>query len=218
MSRIFYILFMSMLVSFAPAATDIYLSSMPIIQKVFRSSNSNIQLTLSLFFIGFAFSQLFWGPISDSFGRKKIAFIGISIFVLASVLCALSNSIQELIFYRILQSIGACSGIVIGISFIRDKFSNKNEMSKVLGYVLSAMMITPMIAPILGGYILNYSGWRANFYFLATYGVILLLGLFIIKESHPKKLRTSINPQFIIKAYILQLKNRNFVTAQQLVN
>ncbi len=211
-SRLF-IVYLAALAAFAPFSTDIYLASMPTIKHTFATSVENVQLTLSLFFIVFAILQLFWGPLSDHLGRKAVIFSGVSIFIVGSLLCAWSHTISSLIVARIIQAIGACSGTVIAITMVKDTFPNHREMSKVLSGMTSVMIIAPMIAPIIGSYLLVHINWQANFYALAIYGFILLIGACFIKESYHKAVRTALPINTLLHAYWKQLRFTPFLLA-----
>ncbi len=213
MRKIGFIIFLAALAALAPFSTDIYLSSMPLIMHAFSTSIPEMQLTLSLFFIGYAFAQLFWGPISDRYGRKPVLFIGVIIFLLSSLGCALSHSIGQLIALRILQAIGACSGIVMVMSIVKDTFPEPKEMSKVLSIAMGVMILAPMVAPILGGYLLVSINWQANFYFLFGFGVLVLIGTCFISESYPQKVRRPLALSQLFGAYLTQAKKPAFLYA-----
>ncbi len=207
------LIYLAALGAFAPFSTDIYLASMPTIQRVFNTSAANVQLTLSLFFISFAVLQLVWGPLSDRIGRKAVIFIGVTIFVLGSLLCAHSHNISSLIIARIIQAIGACSGIVIAMAMVKDNFSDQMEMTKILSVMMSIAILAPIVAPIIGSYMLVRINWQANFYFLAIYGVVLILGAFFIKESYPKAIRKPLPINKLFHAYVEQIKFVPFLLA-----
>ena len=207
------VIYLAALAAFAPFSTDIYLASMPTIQHIFNTSIANVQLTLSLFFVSFAIAQLFWGPLSDRIGRKAVVFIGVSIFVLGSFLCAWSHNISLLIIARIIQAMGACAGIVMAIAMVKDDFPDAKEMSKILSRMMSVTILAPMIAPIIGSYMLVHFGWQSNFYFLAMYGVLLILGAFFIKESHTKLARKPLPINKLFHAYLEQIRFTPFLLA-----
>lgn len=207
------VLYLAALSAFAPFSTDIYLASMPTIQHLFNTTAANVQLTLSLFFIGFAIAQLAWGPLSDRFGRRPVVFIGLTLFVMGSLSCAVSTNITMLIISRIIQSIGACSGIVMVLTIIKDSFPNPNEMSKCLSITLSIRTLAPMIAPVIGSYLLVHINWQANFYFLTSYGILLLMGTLFLKESYPKHQRKPLPMNKLFHAYHEQIRHAPFLFA-----
>ncbi|MEM9244112.1 MAG: multidrug effflux MFS transporter [Pseudomonadota bacterium] len=209
--NIFLIIYLAALTAFAPFSTDIYLASMPIIQQNFHTSASIVQLTLSLFFISFALTQLFWGPLSDRIGRKSVVLIGLVIFIIASFLCALSHTIVLLIIARVIQGIGACAGIVMALAMVRDFFLDSGYMPIVIGRMMAVAMIAPMIAPIIGSNMLVYFGWQSNFYILAAYGIVLLFASCFIRESYPVEARKSLPVNKIMAAYFEQFSHRPFL-------
>ena len=200
-----FIIYLAGVVAFAPFSTDIYLASMPTIQRLFGTSAAEVQLTLSLFFVGFAIAQLLWGPLSDRIGRKPVLFIGISIYIVGSIMCGLSNTISLLIFSRIIQSIGACSGIVVGMAIVKDQFPDPIIMSKVLSRMMGVVIVAPVIAPIIGSYLLVRFNWQSNFYFLALYGVILFISTCFVNETYPKEIRKPLPLKKLSHAYTEQI-------------
>ncbi len=207
------IVYLAALSAFAAFSTDAYLAAMPTIQRLFATSMANVQLTLSLFFIGFALAQLFWGPLSDRIGRKPVVLIGISIYVVASLLCAWSSSLEMLIFARLLQAIGACSGIVMALAMVRDFFPESREMAKILSIITSIMILTPIVAPIVGSYLLVHINWHAIFYFLALYGLLLVIASCFLTESHPRAGRKPLPVNQLFSAYVSQFKFLPFLLA-----
>ncbi|PIQ43370.1 MAG: Bcr/CflA family drug resistance efflux transporter [Gammaproteobacteria bacterium CG11_big_fil_rev_8_21_14_0_20_46_22] len=210
-NQIFFTAYLAALAAFAPFSTDIYLASMPIIQKSFHTHAANVQLTLSLFFVGFAVMQLIWGPLSDRIGRKAVIFTGLMTFIAGSLLCAVSQNITSLIIARIIQALGACAGIVMATASVKDHFKEPKAVSNALSRIMSIMMLAPMIAPIIGSYLLARINWQSNFYFLAIYGAMLFFATFFIQESHPKAIRRPLKAKHLITAYIEQTKSIPFL-------
>ena len=135
------------------------------------------------------------------------------VFVIGSLFCAVSQNISQLIIARVLQGLGACSGIVMAISIVKDYFHGKKELSNVLGNVLSVTIIAPIIAPVIGSYLLAHFNWQANFYFLGLLGVILLLATLFIRESYPKHTRTHLPINRLFHAYREQIRHKPFLFA-----
>jgi MFS transporter, DHA1 family, multidrug resistance protein len=192
-------------------STDIYLPSLPQIATDFHSSQDNAQFTISLFLLGLSISQLIYGPLSEKFGRKPIVLIGISIFVVASLACLISNSIEMLIVSRLFQGIGACSGMTIGRSIIGDAFSKK-EAAKIFATVFLFVGFSPAIAPVIGGYIDSYFGWRIVFANVLLFGIVLLILIsMFLPETLDKNKKSSIHPYNIFKNYISLVINKTFI-------
>lgn len=166
----------------APFSMDLFLPSVPSIKDQFGVPEETLQLLFSLYIWGFGFFQLFVGLLSDRFGRRPIFRIGAAVYALAGFGCALSYSFNHFLIFRVIQSLGACSGPITAVSITRDKLSGK-ERARVLSYIVSAMAIAPIIAPSVGAYLQEHFGWHSNFVFLATYGLALIFLSFALPET-----------------------------------
>lgn len=197
------------IIALGPLSVDLYLPAMPAMREFFASSVSQVQLTLSSYLLGFSIFHLLCGPLSDRFGRKPILILGLSLYVLMSVFCALSETVEELIVYRFFQAMGACCAPTLGRAIVRDVFP-EHEAVKVLAYVSSLMAIAPIIAPSLGGVLIMHYEWPVMFWVLAAAGIIaILLTLFCVPESLPCK--QSLRLQQIFSNYRELLKHRIFL-------
>lgn len=170
------------LVALGPLAIDAYLPAMPIMATELATSLHNIELTLSVFLIGFAVGQLIGGPISDHFGRRLTILVGLSLFTFGSIFIALGNSIELLWLGRILQAFGGGMGVVNTMAVVRDRYSGKDS-AKILSQIVTIMMAAPLLAPFIGAFFLWFSDWRSIFWFLAGYAVILL---FLLRRYLPE--------------------------------
>lgn len=206
------IVFLAALTAFPPFSTDVYLASLPIIQKGLMTTDTMVQLTLSLFFVGFSLGQLYWGPLSDRIGRRPVLWMGVSLYVVSSFFCSIAQSIGFLIVMRLFQSLGASAGTVISLAVVRDRFDS-TRMARVLSIMISVMMLAPLVAPIVGSYLLVTFNWRANFYFLMGFGLILLIGLLFFKESLPPEDRQPLSFRNLVSAYYEQLTCAPFLLA-----
>ena len=157
-----------------PLALNIFVPSMPGLQDTFGVSYSTAQLTLTLYLIGTAVCQLFYGPLSDRFGRRPVLLAGQGLFVIASLAAALAPTIEILIAARTAQAVGGASGLVIGRAIVRDLYGREKSAS-VLGYITMAWVLAPMLAPTLGGYLDGLGGWAASFFFLTGVGALVWL-------------------------------------------
>lgn len=170
-----------------PLALNIFIPSMPGLQKVFDADYGTIQLSLSLYLIGIAVAQLFYGPLSDRFGRRPALLGGMALFLFGSLVCLLAPSIEMLIAGRVLQAVGACAGMVLARAIIRDLYDRAEAASR-LGYVMMAMVVAPMLAPSIGGLLDLWFGWRASFAFVALCGVAVLgAALIALHETNPAR-------------------------------
>jgi DHA1 family bicyclomycin/chloramphenicol resistance-like MFS transporter len=204
-------LLLAALVAIGPLATDIYLPALPTIATALAASVGEAQLTLSVFLVGFAVSQLIYGPLADWIGRKPVIITGLMVFVGASIGCALATSIEAMIVLRFLQALGGCVGPVLGRAAVRDIHGPK-EAARVLSYMASAMALAPGLAPIIGGYILRIFDWPSIFVFVFLYGAIVVaLVVLALPEPLAPDNRQPIRPGVILSNYTRLLRNRTFV-------
>lgn len=188
-----------------------YLPSFPAIGKEFGASAAQIQLTLSGYMIGFTLGQLGYGPLSDRFGRKYVLLSGISIYVVMTLLCATANDTETLTIYRFFQAIGGGAGTVLSRAIIRDRYDG-TQMAKVMSLMLTIILFAPMIAPVIGGYVLIWFGWRAIFWTLAVCGVLAIcVVLFGIKESLPPERRSKPGFRPLLRGYAAVLTHREAI-------
>lgn len=167
-----------------PLALNIFMPSMPGLQREFGVSYGVVQLTLTLYLIGMAACQLVYGPISDRVGRRPMLLFGLALFVLASLMAALAPSIHVLIAARLLQAVGGAAGIVLARAMVRDVFDRETSAS-VISYITMAFVVAPMVAPALGGYIDVNGGWRLGFWLLAGLGAVVLAAAWrFLPETH----------------------------------
>ncbi len=167
-----------------PIALNIYVPSMPGLQKALHTDFATVQLTLTLFLAAMAGMQLVVGPLSDRFGRRPVFLAGTVVFVAASFLAAFAGSVEELIAARILQAAGGCAGVVLARAIVGDIYG-RDEAASAIGYVTMAMVVAPMIAPAIGGYLDNLAGWRSGFLVVAGLGAfVLLISLRGLHETH----------------------------------
>ena len=171
-----------------PFSIDTYLPAFSGISASLGATPLEMQQTLSAYLFGFAFMALFHGAISDSFGRRPVVLWGLGVFTLASVGCALSQSIGQLIFFRAIQGLSTGAGIVIARAVVRDMYA-PSQAQKVMSQITLFFGAAPAIAPLLGGWLLIHSSWHAIFWFLAALGVILWIANYrLLPETlHPSQ-------------------------------
>lgn len=160
-----------------------YLPALPALARDFQASDGAAQHTLALFFAGFALGQLVVGPLSDRYGRKRPLYAGLVLYAVASVGCALAPYIGALAVLRFMQAVGACTGIVISRAMVRDLFDPPAAV-RVYASLMLVMGAAPILAPLLGGYLLVWTGWRAIFWALAAVGVLCLALAARLPETH----------------------------------
>jgi len=181
---------LGMLTAIAPLSIDMYLPAMPELAAQFAVDPSHVQYSLSLFFLGLAAGQLTYGPLSDRYGRLPILYFGICLYLAASIVCALSTSVDMLIVARAAQGFGAAATPVMSRAIVRDRFSGAQSAS-VMSFVVMVMATAPLVAPIVGGLVLTFARWQGIFWLLCIYAVLCLIALTVLlKESHPVALRT----------------------------
>jgi len=168
-----------------PTAMNMYLPAMAEMQRDLATSAASIQLTLSLFLIATAAGQLVVGPISDMIGRRPTLLWGLSLYVVATVACALAPTVELLVAARIVQALGGCAGLVLARAIIRDMHDTAASAS-MIGYVTMGMAVGPMITPPIGGFVADAASWRLIFWLLAALGAAaVLLTLTRLVETRP---------------------------------
>ena len=156
-----------------PLSTDLYLASLPSLATVFGVPASTVQLTLSVFVIGFGGAQLVIGPLSDRYGRRPVLIWGLALYVAASLLCASAHTIQVLVAARFMQALGCCSAIIIARAIVRDAYAPADS-ARVIARASSWLALAPLTGPILGSYLQVAFGWRAAFVALSILSAIVL--------------------------------------------
>lgn len=194
-----------------PFSIDMYLPAFKAIAQSLKTDLSHVGFTLTGYFIGISFGQLFYGPVTDRFGRKKPLIFGLSLYILASIGCALSPTIEWLIAMRVLLALGGCVGMVVGRAIVRDLFP-VSEIAKIFSILMLIVGIAPIIAPTIGSWVLTVSEWRTIFYIMTSLGMILLFSvLFFLPESQPREASHSLSIPTIIKNYKEVLSDKTFI-------
>jgi len=160
-------------VALGPMATDMYLPALPQIGSDFGAGTDQVQLTLSLYVVGFAIAQLICGPLADRFGRKPVMIGGMVLFAVASIGCALASSIESLQMFRFLQALGGSAGPVLGRAIVRDVYQPR-DAAKILAMLGGMMALAPAIAPTFGGLIVAHMDWHWIFTVMAGYALIMI--------------------------------------------
>jgi DHA1 family bicyclomycin/chloramphenicol resistance-like MFS transporter len=197
--------------AFAPFSVDMYLASLPKLAESFHASAGEVQLGLSLFFLGLSLGQLVFGPLTDRFGRKPPLLAGIALFATASLLIAFAPNIESFVLLRLLQAFGGCAGMIIGRAVISDLFEER-EAASVLSLIMMVQGVGPIIAPVIGGYIIVAAGWPAVFLFLTVLGLACFAGTcWAVPETLPQERRKRENPGQILRTYASLLCKRGFI-------
>lgn len=197
-------------VALGPLTISSYIPSMKAIADDLGSTMSEVQLTLSLYLISLAISQLIYGPLSDRFGRRVTLLSGLILYVTASIFGALSWNIETLMISRILQGIGACSGVVIARAIIRDYYPQKEGL-KALATMGAILAVAPALGPVLGGYLESWFGWHSVFIFLSLSGALLFLTILLfLPETLDFSFKPALTPRHLIATYWSIFRNLIF--------
>ncbi|MBQ5950422.1 multidrug effflux MFS transporter [Massilia sp. ST3] len=192
-------------------AIDTYLPSMPAIGAEFGVGPVAVQQTLSVFLFCFAFMMLFYGTLSDSFGRRPVILVALSVYTVASVGAAFAPTFGALLACRALQGLSAGAGSVIGQAIVQDRFAGP-QAQKIMSHIMMVFGLAPAIAPVLGGWLHVSFGWRSTFVFLAIFGTaMIVLCLRLLPESLPREKRQVFHPVTIARNYLMVLRNPQFV-------
>ena len=194
-----------------PLAIDTYLPSFPSIGQTFHASPLLIQQTLSVFLFTFAFLMLFYGTLSDSFGRRPVLLVALAIYSAASLGAAAAPSLGVLLACRVLQGLAAGAGSVVGRAIVQDRFSG-NEAQRMLAHIMMVFGLAPALAPILGGYLQAGLGWRSIFCFLAAFGILMYWVVWrALPESLPQSERHPFHLGAIGANYWKVLRHQQFL-------
>ena len=204
------ILFFLVIISaFPPLTMDLYLPALPQMVELLNTNQTMVNLTLSAYFVTYATGLLFWGPLSEKFGRKPILLTGIIIYVLASLSCAMSNTVEHLILFRVFQAFGGSAVTVVATAIIKDLYDGR-EREKIMATVMSLVIIAPMVAPVLGAFLLKVSGWHMMFYALAIFGTLSGLFALCYRETLVERYSGSILHSWGRLGFVL--KNPRFIS------
>ena len=183
--------FLALISAFPPLSTVLYLPALPQMVEVFATTKARVNMTLSMFFLFFSVGLLFWGPLSEKFGRKPILLCGLTIYVFASLYCAFTQQVEQLIAGRIIQALGGSAGTVVATAIVKDLYGGR-ERERVMATIMSMVIIAPMVAPVLGALLLKYTSWRTIFLMLAAIGAAALVRGMFFQESLSGKFTGSI--------------------------
>ena len=199
------------LTAIGPLAIDMYLPALPAIGRDLGVPIAAVQRSLPAYFIGISIGQVFYGPLSDRFGRKPALYLGLGIFIGASLGCAFATNVTQLIVFRFLQALGGCAPLVVPRAVVRDYFDGR-ESVRMLSMLVLVMMLGPILAPFVGGQLLVRVGWRSVFLVLAGYGVVLLaLASWLLPESLRPEQRRRESVSAIAGTYIRILQDRVYL-------
>jgi DHA1 family bicyclomycin/chloramphenicol resistance-like MFS transporter len=202
------VIMLGSLSGFAPLSLDLYLPSLPMMGEALHATPGETQATVSTFIFGMAVGQLIYGPASDRLGRRAPVIAGILIFIAASALCALAADIRTLTVLRFVQALGGCAGAVVARAIVRDRFG-PTETARMLSLMMLIMGVAPILAPLMGGYVATLFGWRACFWVLTAFGVVMGLVVFTrLPESRSAATLAQASAENPFQAYLALLSDR----------
>ena len=199
------------LAAIGPFSIDMYLPALPALGASLGASAGAVQGTLAIYFLGLAFGQVLYGPLSDRFGRRGPLFVGLGLYTLAAMACALAPDIQALTFARLVQALGGCVGMVVSRAVVRDVTDERGAV-RLMAQLMLVMGVAPIIAPMVGGALLPAFGWRGIFWLLAFYGAALLVVIagFLPETLEPARRRRD-GPLAVARVWAGLLRDRRFM-------
>ena len=196
-----------LLAGFPALATDMYLPALPMLQEMWQLSLAQANFSLVIFFITSSLCLLVYGPLADRFGRKPVLFAGLSIFIVGSLFCALAQSISQLTIARFLQGAGAAAASSLSLTLSKDLYTGQQQ-KKVMAYIGVIVPLVPMLAPMLGSWVIQHLSWRLIFASHLMLALASLVGTLTLKE--PDIHRTQGGLTAVIRRYLVLLKNRPY--------
>ncbi len=193
---------LALLTALSPFATDTYIPALPTMADFFGVPINMVEVSLTVYFIGVAVGQFFGGPLSDSFGRKTVALCGVFLFGSSSLLAVFIKDVELLWLLRFIQAIGGGGASVVNMAFVRDWFEGK-DVARVSSLIGMIMMLAPLVAPIIGSFLLVSMGWQSIFIFMSSVAsLVFMLFLFVMPESrHPQHITKRLTARQLIGSY-----------------
>ena len=205
-------LILGMLATVSPFAIDFYLPAFAQIADELHTTTARISLSVSSYFIGMALGQLLYGPLLDRFGRKKPLYLGLVIFMIASICCTFSTSVEMLVSLRFVQALGGSVAGVAAIAMVKDFFPPQ-QGARIFAMLILAIGLSPLLAPTIGGYVTTVLDWKAVFFLLAGIGLFAMTIVFLfLPEGHEPDKTVSLKLKPMIQGYISILSNKQFFT------
>jgi DHA1 family bicyclomycin/chloramphenicol resistance-like MFS transporter len=183
---------------------------MPVMGLALHTTAGPIAFTDSGYLIGFSLGQLFWGPISDRYGRRLPIAIGLVLFIIGATGCALSANVWDMMFWRVVQALGACAGVVLARAMVRDLYEG-HRAAQMLSTLMTVMAIAPLLGPLLGGQILLLASWRAIFWVLVGVGLLTLAAMLYLPETLPPARRNDEPLGNAAARYVMLLRQRRVI-------
>jgi DHA1 family bicyclomycin/chloramphenicol resistance-like MFS transporter len=195
-----WLLLVAAMAAVGPVSIDMYLPGFPAIER--EVAARGVETTMAAYLVGLAISQLFYGPISDRFGRKPPLYFGFALYALGAAGCALATSLPSLTLMRVVQALGGSAGFVIGRAIVRDR-CEPHEAARAFSLLMMIVALGPVLAPAAGGLVVTHLGWRATFVFQAALGVALLAAThFALRESRPESSIVPLHIASVLRTYL----------------
>tara|TARA_Y100000588_G_C14153006_1_gene881361 strand:+ start:63 stop:1283 length:1221 start_codon:yes stop_codon:yes gene_type:complete len=205
-----WLFLLAMLTALSPLSVDLYLPAFPAIAESLNVNSAQIQVTLAAYLLGMAAGQLLYGPLSDHFGRKPPLYFGLALYVLASFACVFANDLTTLTIARFVQALGGSSGVVISRAVIRDR-TKPAQSAKAFSMLMLALGLAPILAPLLGGFLLYIMGWRGIFAVLGVTGIVLFISThYSMRETHFREPNAHLSLWSVLTRYLELLKEWQF--------
>lgn len=205
------ILILGALATISPFSIDMYLPGFTAIADDLGTTIDKVQLSLTSYVFGIALGQMIYGPLLDRYGRKKPLYIGLALYVLASIGCAFTNTVYSLILMRLFQAFGGCVGMVAAQALVRDIFP-LNKSAQVFSLIILVIAVSPMIAPTLGGYVTASFGWHWVFILLAGIALLVMIGVyFLLPSGNKPDPSVSLRPAKVLRNYAAVAKDPQFL-------
>ena len=210
--RNWIIVILGALATISPFAIDMYLPAFPEIAAALHVSTARVSLSLSSYFAGMAAAQLFYGPLLDRFGRKRPLYVGLLLYIGASLFCLTSRNVESLVALRFVQALGGCAAQVTCMAMVRDLFPAR-ETARIISLLILVISASPLLAPSIGVFVSTHLGWQWVFIVLSAYALLMLLISWgLLPEGHPADRSISLRPGSILRNYGLVLKEPQFIT------
>jgi DHA1 family bicyclomycin/chloramphenicol resistance-like MFS transporter len=201
---------LAVLLAFASISTDLFLPALPTMQVALHANDGVLEFAISGYLLGFGLGQLFWGPVSDRFGRRGPVILGVLVFVIGSAGCALATDAGLLIGWRFVQALGASAGVALARAMVRDLYE-RDRAARVLSTLMTVMAIAPLVGPSVGAQILAVASWQAIFWTLVGIGTATALAILTIRETLPQERRHIETVWQTISGYREVFRNRVLV-------
>lgn len=206
-----WLILMGALTAIGPFAIDMYLPAFPTIAANLGVPRGDVERTLAAYLIGLALAQVFYGPMADRFGRKPPLMVGLALFMIASLGCALAGSVEALTGWRVVQAMGGAAGIVIPRAVIRDHYET-HEAARAMSLLMLIMGLAPILAPLAGGQLLGIASWRSLFWVMLAGGAMLMTAVVLImKESLTPERVVPLRWHTIVQNYRALFAHRGFM-------